>query len=300
MIEPVMYLSIGFLLACLISIAFMPLVHARATRLTVKRMEASIPMSMAEIQADRDRLRAQFAMAIRQLEISVGQLQAKTSSQAMEIGKKTAAINRMRAELDSRIAAYIELEAREKALADQLHVSEEKYASEAATAKDLGRRLAIRESEIDRMSRDFSNHQATIDRGRMELISLQILHDTQKLHIASDARKIRELQERLERADAEAARSDSVLQEQKDLREKVERELDNLKREIDAGRTSEIIEQALLRERIESIAIDVTKLALTMEGYDAPTQTLLADAAKTSSSLAEQMSRLQKYAAARR
>jgi uncharacterized membrane protein YccC len=60
MIEPVMYIAIGFLVACMLVIGIIPVVHARAVRLTTRRLEAATPMSMAEIPAG-DRLRAEFA-----------------------------------------------------------------------------------------------------------------------------------------------------------------------------------------------------------------------------------------------
>ena len=41
MIEPAMYLAIGFLLASLLGLIVIPLVHARAQRLTIRRMEAA-------------------------------------------------------------------------------------------------------------------------------------------------------------------------------------------------------------------------------------------------------------------
>src|SRR5712671_2431504 len=58
MIEPIMYLAIGFLLSMLFGLMIVPLVHNRAVRLTTKRLEAATPLSMAEIQADKEQLRA--------------------------------------------------------------------------------------------------------------------------------------------------------------------------------------------------------------------------------------------------
>ena len=40
MIEPIMYIGIGFLVAGLLVIGVIPLVHARAVRLTLRRLEA--------------------------------------------------------------------------------------------------------------------------------------------------------------------------------------------------------------------------------------------------------------------
>ena len=54
MIEPIMFVGIGFLLAGLLVIGVIPLVHARAVRLTTRRLEALNPLSITEIQADKD------------------------------------------------------------------------------------------------------------------------------------------------------------------------------------------------------------------------------------------------------
>ena len=83
-------------------------------------MEALTPLSMAEIQADKDQLRAEFAMSTRRLEMSVEQLKAKTTGQLTEIGKKSEAIGRLKLELGEKTAALFALEAKEKQLADEL------------------------------------------------------------------------------------------------------------------------------------------------------------------------------------
>src|SRR3954470_477332 len=140
MIEPIMYLAIGFLVSMLFGLMIVPLVHNRAVRLTTKRMEAATPLSMAEIQADKGQLRAEFAMSARRLEMSVEQLKARTTSQLAELGKKTDAINRLKLELGEKNAAIFALEAREKAFKDQLRSTEEEF-----EAKTQGLRLAERD-----------------------------------------------------------------------------------------------------------------------------------------------------------
>src|ERR1035438_8207028 len=87
MIEPIMYFGIGFLVAALVGLVVVPLVHGRAVRLTMRRLEAATPLSMAEIQADKDQLRAEFAMSTRRLEMSVENLKTKTTSQLADLGK---------------------------------------------------------------------------------------------------------------------------------------------------------------------------------------------------------------------
>src|SRR2546426_8255550 len=120
MIEPIMFVGIGFLVAGLLVIGVIPLVHARAVRLTQRRLEALTPLSMAEIQADKDQLRAEFAMSTRRLEMSVEQMKAKTSSQLAEIGKKSEAIGRLKLELGEKTTALLAIEAREAQLNEDL------------------------------------------------------------------------------------------------------------------------------------------------------------------------------------
>jgi hypothetical protein len=84
MVEPVMYVTIGLLAGCVLIVGVIPLVHARAVRLTMRRVETMTPTSMAEVQADKDLLRAEFAMSMHRLEKRLDQMRAKTTSQLVE------------------------------------------------------------------------------------------------------------------------------------------------------------------------------------------------------------------------
>lgn len=100
MIEALMYMGIGLLTGCLIGLGVMPLVHDRAVRLTIRRMERALPNSIKEIEADKDLLRADFAMSTRRLELSNEQLRNKTASQLAELGRKSDILNRLKAQRD--------------------------------------------------------------------------------------------------------------------------------------------------------------------------------------------------------
>src|SRR5256885_14836909 len=104
MIDPLIYFAIGFLTAMLCALMIVPLVHNRAVRLTTRRLEAATPLSMAEIQADKDQLRAEFAMSARRLEMSVDALKNKATGQLADLGEKSDAINRMKIELGEKNA----------------------------------------------------------------------------------------------------------------------------------------------------------------------------------------------------
>ncbi len=122
MIQAIMYFGIGFLFASLIGLAVIPMIHARAVRLTLRRVENSIPQSMAEIQADKDLLRAEFAMQARRLEIDAEQLKDKSANQLAELGRKNDVINRLKIEHEAQnveaVALKTEVEALRKELAN--------------------------------------------------------------------------------------------------------------------------------------------------------------------------------------
>src|SRR5215467_9917507 len=105
MIEMIMYFGIGFLCASLLGLVIIPLVHNRAVRLTRRRLEAATPLSIAEIQADKDQLRAEFAISTRRLELSIEQLKARSTAQLSELSKKSEAIAVLRHELTEKTAA---------------------------------------------------------------------------------------------------------------------------------------------------------------------------------------------------
>lgn len=102
MIEALMILTIGFLLGCLLGLAALPLIHKRAVRLTIKRLEARLPKSMAEIEAQKDLLRAEFAMNMRRLELELEQHKEKSARSLVRASKNSdVVVNRLRAERDT-------------------------------------------------------------------------------------------------------------------------------------------------------------------------------------------------------
>src|SRR6478672_6245729 len=143
MIESIMYIGIGFLIAGLLVIGVIPLVHARAVRLTMRRLEALTPISRAEIQADKDQLRAEFAMMVTRLELNIERLKAKTVSQAGEIGRKSEAISRLKFELSEKTGALLALEAKKNRSAHDVPSSESEHGIASAGRAPPGSRRRL-------------------------------------------------------------------------------------------------------------------------------------------------------------
>ena len=68
MVETVMIFALGFLAATLIALLIVPALNARAERLARRRAEAMFPLSISELTAEKDHLRAEFAVLQRRIE----------------------------------------------------------------------------------------------------------------------------------------------------------------------------------------------------------------------------------------
>jgi chromosome segregation ATPase len=154
MIEWIMNFGIGFLAAAVVGLLFLPAVHNRAVRLTMKRLEASTPTSLAEIRADRDQLRAEFAVSTRRLEVKIEELKVQTTAQLAELGKKTDAINQLKKNLAEKSMMNVALEARTKPLRDQLHTTAEELQRKSNALVEADRRLAENQAELAKVWRE--------------------------------------------------------------------------------------------------------------------------------------------------
>jgi chromosome segregation ATPase len=204
MIEPVMFFGIGFLVAALLALLFVPLVHSRAVRLTMRRLEAATPLSIAEIRADKDQLRAEFAMSTRRLEMSVEQMKAKTTGQLAELGKKTDAINQLKKELGEKTAAIIALESRDKNLRDQLRVTEEEFEVKSSALDGAERGLADKQADLAKIVAELGERSIMADSQRVELAALRTQIEAMKVSVADHERAVRASEEKLARQRAEA------------------------------------------------------------------------------------------------
>jgi chromosome segregation ATPase len=210
MIEPVMYFGIGFLVAALLCLLFVPLVHNRAVRLTMKRLEAATPLSIAEIRADKDQLRAEFAMSTRRLEMSVEKMKAKTTSQLAELGKKTDAINQLKKELGEKTATIFALEARDKTLREQLRATEEEFEIKSGSLREAERHLADKEAELNKLLGELGEQTLVADSQRTEISAFRTQVEAMKISVADYERSVAETEQRLtrERADSQAVAGD--------------------------------------------------------------------------------------------
>src|SRR6266496_3497258 len=232
MIEPIMYLAIGFLVSMLFGLMIVPLVHNRAVRLTTKRMEAATPLSMAEIQADKDQLRAEFAMSARRLEMSVDQLKNKTTSQLAELGKKSDAINRMKLELGEKNATIFSLEAREKAMKEQLRATEEEFAAKTEALRTAEQALNNKQNELAKLNTELSDRSMMAESRQVELIAVRAQIDELKNRVGDAEKEFSTTQARLQHERSESEKATRELGEARSRVENLSQRVTDLDRQL--------------------------------------------------------------------
>jgi chromosome segregation ATPase len=249
MVEPIMYLAIGFLVSMLLGLMIVPLVHNRAVRLTTRRMEAATPLSMAEIQADKDQLRAEFAMSARRLEMNVDQLKHKTTSQLAELGKKSDAINRMKLELGEKNATIFSLEAREKAMKEQLRATEEEFAARTDALRQAEKALADKQNELGKINTELSDRSMMAENRQVELVGVRTQIEALKGRVGDAEREFATTQARLEQ---ERGQSEAATRELNDARGRVEN-LSQRVTDLDRQLIAQVKEAELLGNRVNDL-----------------------------------------------
>lgn len=141
MVESIMYFALGALAAGLIALVIMPAIWQRAVRLTTKRIEAATPVTMAEFRADKDQLRAEFALSTRRLEMNVEALRKRLADQMNDIGRKKNDLTMLKSDRDQHLAIVQELEEREAASRRRILELEKEQA-------DLAQRLRMRDMDF--------------------------------------------------------------------------------------------------------------------------------------------------------
>ena len=102
-----MLIALGFLAATLLVLVVAPAFWARAVRVTTRRVKEAMPFTEAEIRADKDRIRVEYAIRVHSLENQVEQVRLASARQMIDLNRRDASINELEAEIE-RLKATLE------------------------------------------------------------------------------------------------------------------------------------------------------------------------------------------------
>ena len=227
MFEGVLYFVLGFLASALIALMISPAIWNRAVVLTKRRIESSVPLTLNEVQDDKDQLRAEFAMSTRRLELSIEQLQEKAARQVIEINRKRDELAKLAEEGRTKIRTVEDLDARGADLRARLAQREEQLEKTGQELDRTRQQLDKRGHELEEMQSKLTRIQNESDSHRIELVAKQTsLDDVSDQVSAAEARRkslegeVTELRATVKRLEADLA---SAKARGRDAEERAER-----------------------------------------------------------------------------
>jgi chromosome segregation ATPase len=286
-IQSILFFTLGFLTAGFLALMVAPAIWRRAVALTRRRIEASVPLSLTDIQADKDRMRAEFAMSTRRLEMSIKAFKDKATSQVVEINRNREELKRLAAERDSRNQSLSELEAKAGELRSELRQREDQLQQLGVRLGEAERALQERALDLDKMGRLYDEASLLASNRQIDLVAreteveklagdLQLLRGQRKdtdhrlnevgaeNNAARDAlkaerKKVTELEKKLDRMVA-------TLTDREEKLDRRERELARLRDQVKgAGVSEEDLSEKLIEVEKQNVELEAKLADLTLQ-----------------------------------
>lgn len=264
-----MLVTLGFLVAALLLVVLLPAYRRRIERFTTEGLKRALPLTEAEIRADKDRLRAEYAMEVHRLETKLDEGTLAAARQSVEINRRDAKIQDLMQTISAHKMSVEEHEnARrvlEQAILDRLPKVEQRLS-------DTRKLLAARDREILQLTEAGAKQAMAVEEAAQ--IHKQQADEIYRLKAALDTRAARNREtvgdprfdgEVALRSEIEALRATS--REQAALIEKLQKGEDEDRTDGAISKVafeklkSELarVEAALLAQRVSEADVDVER-----------------------------------------
>ncbi len=160
MIETIMLVALGFTAASILALLIAPAAWRRAVRLTTRKMESTMPISVADIKADKDLLRAEYAVEIRRLELALDRAKSRAARHLMERNQHHVEIGKLKAEIEDLKRAVAERGQASNVLEQTVQKRVPELEAELDRTYNL---IAAREQELVERGRAFENQTEALE-----------------------------------------------------------------------------------------------------------------------------------------
>lgn len=182
MIEFGLIFAAGFLSALLLALLLAPFLWNRAVTLTGRRIAASVPTTVAEARAEKDQIRADYAMRMRKLEIgmerarekvalteaSIGRIREENRLIVRDNGEQAETIETLESEIRERNQAVALRDETIAELKNMVSVLEKRLAKAESSLKKAEHSVSRLESERDDLQSDLDVDRVRVEAGRRE------------------------------------------------------------------------------------------------------------------------------------
>lgn len=284
MIQSALFFILGILVAVFVAVLLGPSVWRRAFFLARRQVQAELPMTLAEIRADRDALRAEHAVSAARLEQSLRLERAEAAARKIQIDRQSEALKKIPqleqqiAELEARLAGREQaLQAmsaeKDTALEESSIVQAERerlqnHLSALETLADTLRiEITAQETENGKLMAEMRGMRRDRKDAAARFNELSTQLTAAQTELKSEKRRNSELQQKLEK----------LISELSDAQEKLERHMRNgASSPDDIAAVSDFSrENAALREEMAVLAARMVAATAEKEGAGSPIHALV-------------------------
>jgi chromosome segregation ATPase len=288
-----MLVTLGFLIAALLVVVLLPAYRRRIERFTMEALKRTLPLTEEEIRADKDRMRADFAMDVHRLETKVEEASLSAARQTVELNRRDAKIQELTQTIaDHKMSVDEHENARrvlEQAILDRLPKVEQRLS-------ETRKLLALRDREIRDLLATGAKQATALEEATQ--INVQREKEFAKLRVALDTRASRF---RSVRGDDRVDGSVALKSELESLRAQNREQATLIARLQDADRTLKASEDKASDAEIKRLMLALAKaesaLAATKAGVGGGAERMaledrLADLQKASDAKSTELAKL--------
>lgn len=246
-----MFVALGFVLASLCGLLLAPPLWRRAVRLTTRKLEATMPMSIADIQADKDQMRAEFAMKLRRVEIALEKAKGESARLLVERNRHRTAAHELENTV-KRLEATLNQRGNEVTLLERSMRERPDFEAQLDKAREI---ITSRDKDLQTMKGAFAKQREALDKAKRAVMEneteiVRLKAAIEEAQQAAPARGSR-------RTSKTTAKSNGLAAENKRL----VGELLAAKTELEALKDKETKDNALLKREMKQLADDIMRAA---------------------------------------
>lgn len=170
-IELLLYFALGFLCAMFLTALVAPAVLRRTTMLTRRRIEASVPLTLEEIRAEKDSLRAEHAVERRQLELELKAAKERASNEAVKYARGRKDIKSVAAEREEIKSTLVTLEADARQLREEVRRRDDRLQALSAALTQTEQMLQVQKDGFEKLAREFEDTSFSSSARQIELVA---------------------------------------------------------------------------------------------------------------------------------
>jgi hypothetical protein len=185
-LSSLMLITLGFLVAAIFAVVILPSYRRRIERFASEGVRRSLPLTESEILADRDRLRAEYAINISTLENKLEQAELSHARLSIEINRRDARVHELTESMGKQKLTVEELENAKRVLEQAILDRLPKVEQRLAESRKL---LSSRDADITVLSQSSARQTQALEETTQ--INKQQSEELHRLRAALETRAVR-------------------------------------------------------------------------------------------------------------